>query len=56
MGKFFTNSTILEECKNIFHIFKILLVTPFTNAKVERVFSRANRIKTDWLNRLGKNV
>ena len=52
MGKIFSNRTILEECKNVFHIFEVLLVTPFTNAKVERVFSHMNKIKTDWRNRL----
>ena len=36
--KTFTNSTILEECKNILHIFETLFVTPFTNAKGEQVF------------------
>ena len=46
--KVFTNSTILEECKNVLHIFEILLITPLTNAKMERVFSRMNRIKTNW--------
>ena len=52
MWKIFANSTILEECKNVLHIFEILLVTPFTNVKVERVFSNLNKIKTDWWNRL----
>ena len=52
MWKIFANSTILEECKNVLHIFEILLVTPFTNVKVERVFSNTNKIKTDWSNRL----
>ena len=46
--KIFTNSTILEECKNVLHIFEILLITPFTNAKMGQVFSGMNRIKTDW--------
>ena len=36
--KIFTNSTILEEWKNILHTFEILLVTIFTNAKVEQIF------------------
>ena len=48
MEKIFTNSTISEECKNVLHIFEILLVTTFTNAKVEQVFSGMSRIKTDW--------
>ena len=53
-GKIFTNSTILEECKTVLHIFQILLVTPFTIVKVGQVFSCMNWIKTDWRNRLGQ--
>ena len=52
MWKIFANSTILEECKNVLHIFEILLVTPFTNVKVEQIFSNMNKIKTDRWNRL----
>ena len=29
-----------------------MLIVPFTNAKVERLFSRMNRVKTDIRNRL----
>ena len=29
-------------------------MTPFTNAKLERMFSRMNRVKTDFLNRLSR--
>ena len=46
------NQIIQEECKNVMHIIELLLVTPFTNAKVERLFSRMNRIKTTLRNRL----
>ena len=53
-GKKITNSTIFEECKIVLRILEILLVTPFTNARVGRVFSRMNRTKTDWRNRLGQ--
>ena len=34
------------------HVIELLLITPFTNAKVERLFSRMNRIKTVLRNRL----
>jgi hypothetical protein len=45
-----TNDSIKAECKNILHLIEILLVIPFTNAKVERMFSRMNRVKSDWRN------
>ena len=45
--KNFTNSTILEEYKKVMHIFEILLVASFTNAKVEQGYLNLNRIKTD---------
>ena len=50
----FLNEGLQDECKNVLHIIEILLITPFTNAKVERVFSRMNRLKTDSRNRLGQ--
>ena len=31
---------------------EILSITPFTNAKLERIFSRMNRVKTNFHNRL----
>ena len=34
------------------HIIELLLITPFTNAKVERLFSRMNRVKTILRSRL----
>ena len=34
------------------HIIELLLTTPFTNAKVERLFSRMNRVKTILRSRL----
>ena len=45
---------ILEECKNVLHILEILILTPFTNAKVKPVFSHMNRIRTNWQNKLGQ--
>ena len=53
-SKVFTSETIKEECKNILHIFEIMLIVPFTNAKVECIFSKMNRVKTDLRNRLSR--
>ena len=44
-----------HECPNVLMIFELLMVVPFTNAKVERMFSRMARVKTDWRNRLGRD-
>lgn len=51
----FTNRDINNECGNVLHIIEILLITPITNAKLERMFSRLARVKTDWRNRLGRD-
>ena len=51
----FSNEYIVEECKNVLHIFEILLITPFPNARLERMFSRMLRIKNDWRNRLSRH-
>ena len=45
----------MVECQNIMHIFEILMIVPFTNAIVERLFSRMNRVKTDFRNRLSRS-
>ena len=37
-SKVFTGEIIKEECKKIIHIFGIMLIVPFTNVKVERIF------------------
>ena len=37
------------------HIIPIVNIIPFTNAKVERLFSRMNRVKTIERNRLGRD-
>ena len=50
----FTNDNIKRECRNVLHFIEWLLITPFTNAKLEHVFSHMNQIKTKWRNRLGK--
>ena len=36
------------------HTFELLLVIPFTNAKLERKFSTMLRVKTHWRNRLNR--
>ena len=51
----FTNSKLKSECKNVLHLFEILFVMPFTNAKLERMFSRMLRGKSDWHNQLNKD-
>ena len=51
--KIFT-STDKESYQNVLHIIELLLITPTTNAKLERMFSRMNRVKTDWRNRLSR--
>jgi hypothetical protein len=38
--------------ENVLHIIEFLLITPTTNAKLERMFSRMSRVKNDWRNRL----
>ena len=47
----FTNNDVMVECQNIMHIIEILMIVPFTNAIVEHLFSRMNRVKTDFRNR-----
>ena len=51
----FKHNSVTSECRNVLDIFEILLVCPFTNAKVERFFSRMNRIKSDWRNQLSRD-
>ena len=51
--KIFNDENVKRECQNILHLFEILLITPFSNAKLERMFSCMLRVKNDWRNRLG---
>ena len=44
-----------KECANVLHVIKLLLITLFSNAKLERMFSTMGRVKTDWRNRLGRD-
>ena len=52
--KLLTNKDIQVSCSNVLHIIELLLITPFTDAKLERMFSQLNHIKTDYCNRLGQ--
>ena len=45
---------IQNECKKILNMIEILLNTPITNAKLERMFSCMLKVKTDWTNILAK--
>lgn len=54
-SKIFTNTPLKGECVDVLHIINLLLITPFTNAKVERMFSRMKRVKTDWRNKLRRD-
>ena len=51
----FANTELMSDCKNVMHLYEILLVVPFTNAIVQRLFSRMNRVKTDFRNRLSRS-
>ena len=51
----FANTELISDCKNVMHLFEILLAVPFTNAIVERLFSCMNRVKTDFRNRLRRS-
>ena len=46
----FTNEETVKKCDNILHLIKILLITHFSNRKLERILSRMLRVKNDWLN------
>ena len=51
----FTSSELNSECENVLHLFEILFVMPFTNAKLERMFSRMLRVKSDWRDQLTRD-
>ena len=38
-AKLLTNTSVKEDCSDVLHVIELLLITPFTNAKVERMFS-----------------
>ena len=37
--KLLVNESVKSQCSNILHVIELLLVTTFTNAKLERMFS-----------------
>ena len=51
----FATEEISKECSNILHIIELLLITPYANAKLERMFSTLDCVKTDWRNRMGRD-
>ena len=51
----FTNAIIIKECRKVLDIFELFLICPFTNAKLERMFSHMNCIKTDWRSSLSRD-
>ena len=51
----FANTELMSDCKDVMHLFEILLVVPFINAIVERLFSHMNCVKTDFHNRLSRS-
>ena len=44
----FVTTAITRECRKVLAIFELFLICLFTNAKLERRFSRMNFVKTDW--------
>ena len=51
----FSNQGIVKECRTVFDIFELFLICPFTNAKLERMFSCMNRVKNDWRSSLSRD-
>ena len=51
----FATEEISKECSNILHIIQLLLITPYSNAKLEKMFSTMGHVKTDWRNRMGRD-
>ena len=52
--KLLINKSVKSQCSDILHVIELLLITLFTNAKLEWMLSRMNRVKTDfcdWLSR-----
>ena len=52
--KLLENESVKSQCSNVFDVIELFLITPFTNAKLERMFSRMNRVKTGFRNRLSR--
>ena len=51
----FATEEISKECSNVLLIIELLLITPYSNAKLERMFSTMGCVKTDWRNRMGRD-
>ena len=45
----FTSNKLMTEYQNIMHIFKILMIVPFMNAIVERLFSQMTESKQTFV-------
>ena len=52
-GHKISNSSMQHECPNMLMICELLMAVPFTNAKLERMFSCMARVKINWRNSLG---
>lgn len=52
MAKHFQKRICPVRVQIILHIFEILLLCPFSNAKCESMFSRMGRVENGWRNRL----
>ena len=46
---------VKEDSSNVLHLIELKLIASITKAKLERLFSRMNRVKTDLRNRLSCN-
>ena len=51
----FATTNIKSECSNVLHIIELLLIIPYLNDKLERMFSVMGRVKTDWQNQMGRD-
>lgn len=45
-SKVFTNISLKDQCTDVLHVINLLLITPFTNAKVERMSRQIG--ETSW--------
>ena len=52
--KLLATESVKSQCSDVLHVIELLLITPLTNAKLERMLSRTNRVKTDFRNRLSR--
>ena len=46
--KLFNKKDVMSGCSNVLHIIELLLIMPFSNPKLERMFSQMNQVKTDF--------